>query len=166
MKKALLLLLITSGTLFGQQVGCTRLENSQFDFWVGNWNVYDRQDKKVGENRIEKQYENCLIQENWVSTAANKGTSYNYYNPADSTWNQLWVDNQGSILNLSGGFQDDRMILKSGLQTSQKGQQYYNQISWINKPDGTVHQVWEILNPAGAVLQTAFYGIYKRKEDK
>ena len=39
-----------------------------------------------------------MLQENWISNTVNKGTSYNYFNPVDTTWNQLWLDNQGSIV--------------------------------------------------------------------
>ncbi|MCW8850497.1 MAG: hypothetical protein OQJ81_11005, partial [Melioribacteraceae bacterium] len=72
---------------------CCSNQHSQFDFWVGEWTVYDTLDNMIGTNKIVKQYESCLIQENWISAGKNRGTSYNYYDPNDSTWNQLWLDN-------------------------------------------------------------------------
>lgn len=146
-----------------QNVGCNYTQSNQFDFWVGEWNVYDTLGNKVGENSISKLYENCILQEKWISSQVNKGTSYNYFNPSDTTWNQLWLDNQGSILKLKGRFSNDRMVLKSELVAGKKVAFYYNQISWINNPDGTVHQVWEIFDNKNNLLQTAFFGVYKKK---
>ncbi len=40
---------------------CIELYNS-FDFWIGDWTVYDVNGKVIGNNRIEKQYDNCVLQ--------------------------------------------------------------------------------------------------------
>lgn len=165
MKTVLFLLsLMVSAMSYAQNnTGCNYLQSNQFDFWVGNWNVYDTLGNKVGENRIEKQYENCVLQENWISSTVNKGTSYNYFNPVDTTWNQLWLDNQGSILNLKGSFKNNKMVLKSELIPGQKVAFYYNQISWSKNTDGSVNQVWEIFDEKDNFLQLAFFGVYRRK---
>lgn len=165
MKLLFTILIILSFTPLGftQKSGCNYTQSNQFDFWVGEWNVYDTLGNKVGENSISKLYENCVLQEKWISSQVNKGTSYNYFNPSDSTWNQLWLDNQGSILKLKGRFSNDRMVLKSELVAGKNVAFYYNQISWINKPDGTVHQIWEVFDNKNKLLQKAFHGVYKKK---
>ena len=89
--------------------------------------------------------------------------SFNYYNAADSTWNQLWLDNKGSKLELKGHAEPGKMILQSELMPGQRVDFYRNRITWTANADGTVTQLWEILDKDGAVLQTAFEGIYKRK---
>jgi len=147
-----------------QNTGCNYTQSNQFDYWVGNWNVYDTLGNLVGENNIVKQYENCVIQENWKSTGVNKGTSYNYFNPTDTTWNQLWLDNQGSILRLKGAFSENKMIMKSDIIQGQKGWLYYNQITWVHNSDGTVNQIWEVFDDKNKFLQLAFYGVYKKKD--
>ena len=40
-----------------------------WDFWVDEWNVYTNDEARqfTGTNSITKHYNNCLIQENWVS---------------------------------------------------------------------------------------------------
>lgn len=147
------------------QTGCNYPQSNDFDFWIGEWNVYDTLGNKVGENTLLKQYENCVLQENWESANVNKGTSYNYFNPADSTWNQLWLDNQGSILKLKGGLINGNMVLKSELIPGKKVAKYYNQITWHNNSDGTVNQVWDVFDENNNKLQTLFFGVYKRKEN-
>ena len=165
MKTVFLLLSLMFASVYNGQnnIGCNYRQSNQFDFWVGDWNVYDSTGALVGENRIEKQYENCVIQENWVSQGVNKGTSYNYFNPNDSTWNQLWLDNQGSILKLKGKFQNNMMVLKSDLIPGKKVSFYYNQISWIKNSDGSVNQNWEIFDDEDNFLRQLFFGVYRKK---
>lgn len=144
---------------------CCSIEHNQFDFWVGNWAVYDTLNNLVGTNKILKNYDNCLLQENWVSKGKNKGTSYNYYNPSDSTWNQLWIDNQGTILKLKGSFEHGKMILKSDLQRGKKVDWYYNRISWQLLDNGNVVQTWDILSKNNSLIANLFKGIYKPSEE-
>lgn len=42
----------------------TRPQASQFDFWVGEWDVIVK-GKPAGVNRIEKILNGCVLQENW-----------------------------------------------------------------------------------------------------
>ena len=72
------------------QNNCEGKKYAEFDFWVGQRNVYNTDGVLVGTNNILKLQENCVIQENWVSKSSpSKGTSYNYYNKTDDSWNQV-----------------------------------------------------------------------------
>jgi hypothetical protein len=146
-----------------QKAPCDTPKHNEFNFWVGNWNVYDTQGKLIGTNNILKMQRNCVMQENWESkTSANKGTSYNYVNLVDNTWNQLWVDNNGFSLELKGNLKNGSMVLKSELVKNQQGE-YYNRVTWTPNKDGSITQLWEILSTEGKVIQEAFRGIYKKK---
>lgn len=152
-------------TLFAQnptKVPCSSEAYRQFDFWVGNWNVYNPKGKLIGTNKILKMPNACAIQENWESkTSPSKGTSYNFYNKTDKAWHQVWVDNSGFSLNLSGTYKDGKMTLKSSLVKGKKGD-YYNRVTWSKNADGSVTQVWDLLDPSGKILQEVFRGIYKK----
>ncbi len=144
------------------KVACTTVAYKQFDFWIGIWNVYDVKSKLIGTNTVVKMPNACTIQENWSSkTSTNKGTSYNYYDVTDNTWNQLWIDNAGSILKLKGKLIGKNMVLKSDLITGKK-KSFYNQITFFNNSDGTVTQLWELLDKDGIIFNEIFRGIYKR----
>ncbi|MCB7481586.1 hypothetical protein [Christiangramia sediminis] len=142
---------------------CCSSQHSQFDFWVGDWDVFNRNDEKIGENLVEKLEDNCILNENWKGENGSSGKSYNYYDPEDDTWNQLWISNSGNILKLKGKAQVDQMILKSELTRSDKGE-FYNQITWTKNSDGSVTQLWEIYDPQGNLLNTAFEGTYRKKQ--
>lgn len=162
-----LLLSMGAAVIFAQQPNtkcvCCTSQHSQFDFWVGNWQVTDTAGNVLGTNLVEKHYDKCIVQENWKSTKVNRGTSFNHYQPIDSTWNQLWLDNQGSILNLKGKWNGNAMVLRSELQQAKSGNTYYNQISWTPKPNGTVVQLWVIFDEKGNKLRELFRGIYTPK---
>ena len=146
-----------------KQAPCSSKEYKQFDFWLGNWDVFDVKNKLIGTNRIVKMANACAIQENWASnTGPSLGTSYNYYKAQDKSWNQLWIDNAGGSLELKGKKIQNKMILKSALVTD-KNDSYFNQITWTENQDGTVEQLWELVDRNNNVLKEIFRGLYKKK---
>jgi len=145
-----------------QNCPCCSVQHRQFDFWLGKWEVYNPAGKKVGENTITQVQGNCVLREEWVSSQT--GTSYNYYDPGDSTWNQLYLDSQGTILKLKGKFENNQMVLWSERVKGQRGE-YRNRITWQLLPDGSVSQKWDIIVANGSVASVAFDGIYRRKAE-
>lgn len=164
MKKIALFFTLFTGIITAQNNDCTccKENNKQFDFWIGNWKVLDTLGNKVGENKIIKIQDNCVLQEFWTGTKGSTGTSINYFEKKDSTWNQLWIDNTGNTLKLKGKYISDKMILKSDVIQGKKTN-YYNQITWSKNEDGTVSQLWEIYSEKNKLLKTVFLGIYHKK---
>lgn len=142
---------------------CCTDNHKAFDYWIGNWTVYNTEGDMIGTNKILKMHDGCVIQENWeAANKTNTGTSYNYFDPKDNTWNQLWVSNTGNILKLKGNINEDgNMELRSEL-TKGKKKMYYNRIVWVKNENGSVTQVWDILDENGNELSKAFEGIYKK----
>ncbi|MEL6255765.1 MAG: hypothetical protein AAFR87_27415 [Bacteroidota bacterium] len=167
MKKLLLLFLsqlflsFTFAQTNATDCNCCSEAQKAFDFWIGDWVVYDTIGNKIGENKILSMQSHCVLQENWASLNST-GTSYNYYNKQDKSWNQLWVDNNGNPLVLKGSFQDGKMIMRDELSKQSNGQLAYNQISWEKQADGTVIQLWVVLDEDGKFLTQLFKGIYKK----
>jgi hypothetical protein len=94
------------------QKPCSAPEASQFDFWVGEWDL-TWNDTITGTNVITKELDGCVIHENFSAPSNSfKGKSYSVYNPKQGVWKQTWVDNQGSYLDFTGGLEGDKMILK------------------------------------------------------
>jgi predicted enzyme related to lactoylglutathione lyase len=146
-----------------QSCNCCNLTFHQFDFWLGEWEVFNKQGIKVGENEIISMQDSCVLQENWKSVG-NTGTSYNYFDKSDSTWNQIYIDNVGTILNLKGKFENQKMVLESEKIKSLRADFYYfNRITWQQDSLGNVSQTWDIVDDKGNILQVAFDGIYKKK---
>ena len=142
---------------------CCTEAHEAFDFWLGEWTVFGEDGKILGKNAItkDKTYSNCVLKEAWTGTGISRGTSYNYFNRSDKTWNQVWIDNSGFSLTLKGNRIGNSMVMKSDLVEGQKGK-YYNQITWQLNEDESVTQTWELFNEDGKMIQQAFKGIYKK----
>ena len=161
MRILFLIALTFSITLTAQtDCACCGPEHGEFDFWVGEWTVETADGSDAGLNTISKWEDNCIVLERWTGGSGTTGTSINYYDPSDKTWNQLWVDNRNNILELKGGLEDGKMVLKSAVIPGNPA--YYNQITWTPNEDGTVTQVWETYDEYGQLLQNLFTGIYKK----
>ena len=149
---------------------CESAESRQFDFWLGTWEV-TANNSPAGKNKIEKIQDGCVIRETWVSAKGGfTGTSYNYYDAQSGLWNQLWLDNQGGSLKLSGGLNETKMVLSSGPQENEEGSSTVNRITWTPNDDGTVRQLWEVVTTAAdedpdrskSNTTVGFDGLYKQ----
>ena len=171
LKKLLLVFITQSFLLFSasaQQTAspcpCCDEAYHQFDFWVGDWVVYSK-GKMAGFNKINKIEGGCIIRENWKSVGSSyTGTSYNFYDKVDQKWNQVWVDNLGSVLKLTGEFKDKQMILISEEKLDANGKRVINKITWTNNPDGTVNQLWEVSEDSGISFSILFDGLYRKRK--
>src|SRR5215470_6657481 len=119
MRKGLLLILIATTYLQAgaQKTPCTTdAIYRQFDFWIGEWDVYAKSGKKAGDSKIELILDSCIILENWKNASSNNGLyyagkSFNTYNAATKQWQQTWVDNMGGTTEfLEGHYDKNKMI--------------------------------------------------------
>jgi len=166
MKKQLLILLILTTVSFyswAQSFPCCTPEYRQFDFWLGLWEVYDTNDQIIGRNHIKLMQDSCVLQENWqAAKSPYSGTSYNYYNKITGNWEQLWIDNQGQHLNLTGGLSSESMVLQGARREGRKGNEYINRITWTPQSYKIVQQHWEISYDDGDTWKTIFDGEYRK----
>lgn len=127
--------------------------------------MYNSDGSIAGSNRIEKLEDNCVIRESWKGAKGiSTGTSTNFYNGTTGQWEQLWVDNSGAHLKLKGNRTGNKMILSSEEFIGKDGKPAVHRITWISNNDGTVRQLWEILQEDGKVVKVAFDGLYKKQE--
>lgn len=145
------------------QGACKGEEYRQFDFWLGDWEVFDtKTGEKVGENTIEKVLAGCGIQENWRSVKLSRGRSLNTYDQGHKRWHQTWVDNGGLLLRINGGLDDKGAMVMKGSGFDPRGNEFFSRIRWIPQGD-TVRQVWEASSNKGKTWQVLFDGTYRRK---
>ncbi len=141
---------------------CTSFHH-QFDFWIGKWLVYDTLGNRIGNSQIEKLEDKCIISERWQGTSGISGRSYNYFNALDSSWNQVWIDNQGNHLVLKGKGGDGKMVLTSEWGKGKLGKWQKNKITWEALSNGQLSQVWEIFDENDDLKKLVFKGIYQEK---
>jgi len=91
---------------------CTAPEHSQFDFWVGKWDVYGPKGRLVAHSLIEKLYNGCGVRENWMPFNNQTGGSLNIYLPGEKHWEQFWIDSQGSRAIFKGSWNGSAMVIQ------------------------------------------------------
>ena len=139
---------------------CAAPEYRQFDFWLGQWQVLGADRKPVGTNRIEREYDGCVVHERYTTPRGYTGESLNIYDASRKIWHQTWVDSDGLLLVLEGGLQDGKMVLQ-GQTRDDKGQSTKHRITWTPNPDGSVRQLWESTDRNG-IWTVTFDGHYVR----
>jgi hypothetical protein len=145
---------------------CQQENYREFDFWIGHWEVKNKQGKVIGFNQIEPILGGCGLAENWQSANGFKGKSYNFYDNKTKLWHQTWIDSSGGILYLNGNLQRKSMLL-SGNRPAQspsgESKSIIHKISWTPLNDGRVRQYWQSSNDSGETWQVLFEGFYSKK---
>src|SRR5687767_2162985 len=84
------------------QPACTRAEHQHFDFWIGEWNVFNAQGQQIGSNRISRIASGCGLLEEWQAANGGDGRSINFFDASDNQWHQVWVGGDGTVLRIAG----------------------------------------------------------------
>ncbi len=136
----------------------------QFDFWIGEWDVFTPEGQKAGTKRIEKLLRGCLLLESWTSTQGGAGKSINYYDPIRRRWVQTWVDGQGGIIAVDGMLEGGVMRFE-GEHLYPDGRREAYRVSFTPQADGSVRQFIEQSKDGGRSWYVWFDGTYVRKQN-
>ncbi len=134
----------------------------QFDFWLGDWSVYDLDGALQGTNRITKQEAGCLVLEQWRSVKGTTGQSYNFYDPVRQKWRQVWVS-RGMSIDYEGGLRDDGTMELVGEIHYHSGRSARFRGEWSQQTDGSVRQHFEEYDAETETWKPWFTGIYRRQ---
>ncbi|WP_169303077.1 DUF1579 family protein [Thalassotalea mangrovi] len=139
---------------------------SQFDFWLGEWQVFNETNGSANNgnapssSKITKILGDCSILEEYQTANGFAGKSLNIFNKQNASWHQTWVDNSGLLLQLDGQFSDGKMVLKGEI-VNKDGKTIEQKISWQALDNGDVRQIWQQRSAAGE-WQVLFNGRYVR----
>ncbi len=156
---------------FGQEnkFPCEADENYQkLNFWVGEWDVYDKDNNLVGHNKIEKILHDCAIIENWTSAGGNKGKSFFYYNNYKNEWNQVWIT-ENAIRR--GGTKEKKLIEEfedgslrfQGSYPFKENVIVHDRTTLTPLEDGRVKQLIEWSSDGGETWNESFLAYYVKK---
>ena len=91
---------------------CVAAAYRQFDFWVGDWDVFDVGSSiPVAHARIDPILDGCVLREDCQGTDGHKGRSFTIYDAARKVWHQSWVTNRGELLEIEGKIENGEIIL-------------------------------------------------------
>ena len=148
-----------------EKAPCSDAVFRQFDFWVGEWEVYGPDGKLAGTNSIRREEYGCLLVERWTNAAKQTGQSYNFVDLATGAWRQVWVS-AGATIDYSGGLNaKGEMVLEGsiGYGLGQPGNGAKFRGTWTPNADGTVTQHFEQFDAAKNAWTDWFVGTYRRK---
>jgi hypothetical protein len=119
----------------------------QLDFWVGDWDVRAADGRPAGRNRIRSLLGGALIHEDWQSAVGWRGQSINFVNTERRSWEQVWVQDDGSHTHYTRGrFRQGALRFLTGTRSSSR------RLSFHPLPNGWVRQVGEGRSPDGSWL--------------
>ena len=133
-----------------------------FDFWVGEWDVFDPKGKQVGSSKVERLEAGHLIYENWTGAQGGTGKSMSFVDPIDKRWKQVWVAQNGWIIHYDGEFKDGAMRFE-GTSLQKNGSKEFSRCTFSPLPEGRVRQLIE-RSPNGKDWKTLFDGTYVPKK--
>ncbi len=137
---------------------------SEFDFWVGEWDVHVASGALAGHNEITREQRSCVLIENWTSASGGGGMSINYVDKITGEWVQVWNDASGSQINIRGGMTEEGMLLTGTIHYVANAQTKPFRGLWTPLEDGSVRQYFEQSDDDGATWVSWFEGFYSRPE--
>ncbi len=134
---------------------CDTPQHHQFDFWVGDWQVFDaRTNRLVAFDRVEKHSHGCIVQQNLTMVAdlyRRPGVSYRMtgigVNRFDGeSWLELWADDQWGAIVLRGMPDAGKAMVLTTIIPSRNRDL---RLEWEKRPDGSVRAL-QYVAPAGS----------------
>jgi tetratricopeptide (TPR) repeat protein len=131
----------------------------KLDFWLGEWDVYTNGNKSA-ESSITKSEGGCTLHEDYRTLGGFDGRSFNYYDPQDSLYTQIWIDKFNSIIR----FKEEQasegvLVMRANSADGNLIRMSYE----FDKENDTVLQTMEASSDQGKTWTSNFTGTYRRK---
>ena len=141
-------------------------ESRQFDFWVGDWDVFDNSQNQlpVGSSHVERILNQCVIFENWTGSFGGSGKSFNAWNPELRCWQQNWMDDKGGVTNFTDGHWDGTKLVFVADKKDARGNPVKNRLSFFALGPDQVRQFSEQSRDGGATWTVVYDFNYRRRK--
>lgn len=143
---------------------CLGPEYRQFDFWVGDWDVFESDGvTKTAHVKVERILNGCVLEERYEDANGLNGRSLTIYDARRNLWHQTWVTNRGRLLIISGKKQGEQMVL-SGAYRNDNDSEIQVQGTW--KPvSGGVRETAVTSADGGASWKQWFDLIFRPRDN-
>ena len=127
------------------------------DFLLGEWQVVSG-GEVVGQSRVEKLEDGCLIAETWSFADGRAGRTYSSLDRAASVWRRFRVSNRGVVVQSSGRVDGGTLLLR-GERSSADGETSSWRERWVLEADGRI-RLSVSGSPAGGRGEDALFDGY------
>jgi hypothetical protein len=132
----------------------------QFDFWLGDWEARWGEDG-LGKNRVTRILDDKVIQEDFRAPELH-GLSFSVFDEERQLWCQTWVDNNGSYLDFTGNYQENKMVLVRDAIV--RGEKCKQRMVWYDIQENQFQWNWERSDDGGNTWRTLWHIQYMRSE--
>ena len=141
-----------------------RFRFHQFDFLLGEWDVYERRPDGHPDARlvVTKDLSGCLIEERLEGRGPYVARSFAAFDFRARTWYRSSIDNDGVSLLLGGAFDGQRMVL-TGSTTAANGDSVVVRVTWSAADADRVDQRWELSRDGGATFAAGIDVVLTRR---
>ncbi len=135
---------------------------SDFDFWIGRWEVREPDGTLVGTDDIEKRDGGCSIHEHYEGAGGSSGTSLSFYLPSRGEWRQVWTGSGGTLFDLTGKLVDGTMKMEGQVEYIEGNRVVAFRGTWTRSSDGRVRQRLEEFDLGAQAWIVWFDGFFRR----
>lgn len=161
--RSLLIVFATSTALHTTAQDTTAMASTQFDFWLGQWDLTWANGGK-GTNTITKEMNGHLVHERFADPANNyHGESWSMWDAATGKWKQTWVDDQGNYMAFEGGMVEDRMEMNMHMPDKKTGAMFLWRMVFSNITPDAFDWTWKRSPDEGKTWEVQWAIRYMRK---
>lgn len=144
------------------RAACTSAPYHQFDFFVGQWNVYDAKGHSVGSDLVEKRLNGCVVYERYTNPDRSVGIGLSGYQAKLGTWHQDFMRDDGLVVLLDGTAGRLAAMVMSGQDFPADGSRRLDRGIWVVHGK-VVEETWLVSTDGGKTWKTQFHGFFHRK---
>jgi hypothetical protein len=155
-------MLISFAAPAAARAACTAAAYHQFDFFVGQWSVYDAKGHPVGSDDVEKRLNGCVIYERYTNPDGSVGIGLSGYQAKLGTWHQDFMGDDGLVVALDGAKGAGAAMVMSGHDYPADGTRRLDRGIWTVH-GAVVEETWLVSTDNGKTWKTQFHGFFHRK---
>jgi ketosteroid isomerase-like protein len=143
-----------------ERPSCRNPEFRQFDFWIGDWDVFEAgREIPIARARIGSILNGCVLQEDYRASDGHEGQSLTTYDMARNVWHQTCMTSGGTLLQIEGKLQEGEMVMSGKNQQGEVVRGVWKPLS------GEVHEIAAKSADAGKTWQPWFDIVFRRRAD-
>lgn len=132
---------------------CKPAEYKAFDFAIGHFRMTAHGGPLAGHLRMAPMLLRCAVRGHWRGAIAGRGEVTTWYDRFQQRWHQIYINDDGHPLMMSGGVQDGALVF-TGVNTFFDGRVGLHRMSWSPLPGGGLRQHWELSMDDGMTWET------------
>lgn len=132
---------------------CKPEEYRAFDFARGHFRMRGGGGQLAGHLRMTPMLMGCASRGHWRGAIAGRGEVTTWFDRFQQRWHQLYVNDDGHPLMMSGGVRDGALVF-TGVNTFFDGRVGLHRMSWSPLPGGGLRQHWEFSADDGKSWET------------